>query len=475
VRERLRLIANGFRGMSFRVRITLAAAAAVAIVVVVASALAYVLVRNELVSNLDNQLRNRTEQIESAPLNLHRLFAPRARYGAAQGYYQVVTADGTPHLFDAEQGASLPVGNDVRSAARGLRQKSFYRDTTVSGRHMRVLTTPVTLVDPILQTTQPAALMVALPLGDVDSVLHRLGWILFFVALGGVGMATVLGFVVARTALAPVRRLTTTTEHITRTRDLSRRVSSGSRDELGRLGASFNTMLAALEESQQAQRQLVADASHELRTPLTSLRTNVELLARGTLPEEERGKALADVSAQLEEMTGLVTDLVDLARDGEPQRNVDDVRLDLVVTEALERARRHAPQLVFKADVAESLVRGVPEQIFRAVANVLDNAAKWSPGGGIVNVRVRDGDVTVRDHGPGIAAEDLPHVFERFYRAAGARGMPGSGLGLAIVRQVAEAHGGTVGIEPVSGDGGGTLVRLSFPSIGAEARAVVTS
>ena len=461
MRERLGFLVSRSRGLNFRARITLAAAAAVAVVVIVASALAYILVRNELFSNVDNQLRARADRIENGPLHVGHLLAPTQRYGSAQGYYQVVTASGPPLLFRGE-GAAIPVSNDVRDAAQGSRQNSFFSDTSVPGKHLRVLTVPVTLVNPLAGTTQPAALMIALPLNEVDSVLHRLGWILFFVALGGVGIAAILGFAVARTALAPVRRLTRTTEEITATRDLRRRVETGSHDELGRLATSFNTMLAALSQSQQAQRQLVADASHELRTPLTSLRTNVELLARGGLPEDERGHALADVSAQLEELTDLVTDVVDLARDGEPQLSVEDVRLDLLVSDAVERAQRHTPRIRFETDLDESLVRGVPERIFRAVANVLDNAAKWSPPGAAVEVRVADGEVRVRDHGPGIADVDLPHVFDRFYRSPSARGTPGSGLGLAIVRQVVESHGGAVTAERA--DGGGTLVRLDFPS-----------
>ncbi|HST25400.1 MAG TPA: HAMP domain-containing sensor histidine kinase, partial [Gaiellaceae bacterium] len=447
--------------ISFRARITLTAAAAVAVVAIVGSALAFVLVRNELTSNLDNQLRGLAQEVESGQLRLHHITLPTQAYGAAQGYFQLVLSDGTPQLLGDESGAPIPVSANVRNTARGARQSSFFQDATVSGRHMRVLTNPVTLTDPLSGTTEPAALMVALPLHDVDSVLHRLGWILFFVALGGTGIAGILGFAVSRAALAPVRRLTTTTEEISATRDLSRRVEEGGSDELGRLGTSFNTMLAALQESQQAQRQLVADASHELRTPLTSLRTNVELLARGTLPEEERKKAFVDVSTQLEELTVLVTDVVDLAREGEPERLVEDVRLDLLVGDAVERARLHTPRIRFDAQLGESMVRGVPDRIFRAVANVIDNAAKFSPPGGTVEVKVADGEVAVEDHGPGIAAEDLPHVFDRFYRSPSARGTPGSGLGLAIVRQVVESHGGTVSAGPANG--GGTLVRLAFP------------
>ena len=226
-------------------------------------------------------------------------------------------------------------------------------------------------------------------------------------------------------------------------------------------------MLAALEESSRAQRQLVADASHELRTPLTSLRTNIEVLARGNeLPADERERLLDDVVEQVGEMTALIGELIELAREarGEPQERPEDVRLDLLTADAVERTRRNRPGVEFDTDLHESLVRGAPSTIERAVANLLDNAAKWSPPGATVEVAVRDGEVAVRDRGPGIADEDLPYVFDRFYRSTAARGMPGSGLGLAIVRQVAEAHGGEVSAERA--EGGGTLMRLRLVPVG---------
>jgi two-component system sensor histidine kinase MprB len=218
-------------------------------------------------------------------------------------------------------------------------------------------------------------------------------------------------------------------------------------------------MLGALEESSRAQRQLVADASHELRTPLTSLRTNIEVLAsERTLPSGERERLLADVVDQLTEMTTLISGLIDLARGEQHTLEPEEVRLDLVASEAVERARRDRPAVTFTTDLQESTVQGVPSTIERAVANLLDNAAKWSPPNGDVEVEVRDGALSVRDHGPGIDEEDLPHVFDRFYRSPSARGRPGSGLGLAIVRQVAVAHGGEVVAE--AADGGGTRMTL---------------
>ena len=452
--------------MSFRARITLAAAGAVAVAVILASALIYVLVSNRLYGQVDASLQDRVERLTENPLRGRGIFdrAPSAILGGARGFYQTVDSTGQVGLPNFELGQQpLPVDKQVRAvAAQGRGQ--FYSSRTVEGVHVRILTVPV--LDPNTIPPTPVALQVALPLSDTDSVVNRLGQILLFVALGGVGIAGLLGYVVSRAALAPVRRLTRATEEITATRDLSRRVEEGGHDELGRLGTSFNTMLAALEESQRAQRQLVADASHELRTPLTSMRTNVELLARGKLPEEERTKALADVSAQLEEMTELVTDVVELARDGERDQAITDVRLDLIVSDAVDRARLHSPQLVFTTDLHSSLVRGVAERIFRAVSNVLDNAAKYSPSAGVVDVRVANGELAVRDHGPGIAPEDLPHVFDRFYRSPAARGTPGSGLGLAIVRQVVESYGGTAAVEAAS-DGDGTVVRLRFPHVPA--------
>jgi len=298
------------------------------------------------------------------------------------------------------------------------------------------------------------------PLGETDDTLARLRWILFAIGLVGVGVAVGLGLLVARTALAPVRRLTEAAEHVTETQDLSSRIDAAGNDELSRLAGSFNTMLGALERSQGAQRQLVADASHELRTPMTSLRTNVEVLARtDELTPVERRVILGDVVAQLDELTELVGDLVELARDGEqPEAELQDVRLDDLVADAVERARRRAPTADFRTELEPTVVHGVPERLHRAVANLLDNAVKWSPPGTPIDVVVAEGELVVRDHGPGIPDEDVDRVFDRFYRAPSARGLPGSGLGLAIVRQIAERHGGRVSAE--TADGGGALLRL---------------
>jgi two-component system sensor histidine kinase MprB len=301
-------------------------------------------------------------------------------------------------------------------------------------------------------------------LTDADVVLRQLRWWFLLVAVGGVALAAFLGALVARDALRPVRRLTAAAEHVAETHDLARRIDVSGEDELSRLAASFNTMLAALEQSVAAQRQLVADASHELRTPLTSLRTNFEVLMRsGTLPEESRRRLEGDVRRQFDEMAALVGDLVELARDGQAAAEQEDVRLDALVSDAVDRADRNAREVQFRLSSRPTLVQGVPARLDRAVTNLLDNAAKWSPAGGVVEVDVDAGTVAVRDHGPGISDADLPFIFDRFYRSAEARSMPGSGLGLAIVRQVAEAHGGHVAVERP--DGGGSRFVLSLPAV----------
>ena len=434
--------------MTLRARLTLSAALAVAAAVVLASIAVYFVVRSELRGEVDESLHARAAAVEGPPFGAD---FPRVRdplLGEAGGYFQIVAADG--RTFRGP-GATLPLPVDARTiqVAAGVRE-AFLTDATVSNTHVRIAVVPF---------GGRAALQIARPLTEVDDVLDRLRWILLAVALGGSGLAALLGLGVAQSALVPTRRLTEAAEDITATQDLRRRVETDRRDELGRLAVAFNTMLASLEGSVEAQRRLVSDASHELRTPLTSLRTNIEILGKAEkLPDDERRRLLSDVDAELDELSRLVADVVDLARDGEPERFEEDLRLDQLVADAVDRARRRTPDVTFEVELDETVVRGSRERLHRAVSNLLDNAVKWSPDGGTVEVRVADAAVSVRDHGPGIAEEDLTKVFDRFYRAPSARGLPGSGLGLAIVRQVAESHGG--GVSAAQAEGGGTVVTL---------------
>jgi two-component system, OmpR family, sensor histidine kinase MprB len=447
--------------MSFRVRLTLVAAAAVALAVVLASVVVYAVVRDQLVNELDDSLRDRAAAISRGHLEARPDFRgdffldiPGPPLGGAGGYVQVVQEDGTTIREDRATPA-IPVNDAVDDVARGEGDAFFY-DTNVGGTHVRVLTFP----------GRPGyAIQVARSLTEVDDSLGRIKTLLIVIALAGIAVAGALGLIVSRAALAPVTRLTEATERVTETRDLSERIDATGEDELGRLAGSFNTMLGALEESARAQRQLVADASHELRTPLTSLRTNFEvLMSERELAPDERRRLLDDVVEQIAEMTTLIAGLIELARGEEQAAEPEDIRLDLLAESAVERARRDRPGVTFETDLQESVVRGDRASLERAIGNLLDNAAKWSPPGGEVEIGVGGGTVTVRDHGPGIADEDLPFVFDRFYRSRSARTLPGSGLGLAIVRQVAEAHGGT--IAAARAEDGGTVMTLTLAATG---------
>jgi two-component system, OmpR family, sensor histidine kinase MprB len=439
--------------MSFRRRLAFSCAGAVAVAVVLGSILAYFIVRGTLRGQIDSALREQVSRFDG-PLPA----------GPGGGPGDVMFLTDTPVFTRVvskgnagEVGLKGSLGDEqvIEDVATGHREP-FFADRTVDDVHVRVYTG---VAGPGM------AIQTARPLTEVDSALSKLRMALALLTLAGIGLALFLSRLATRTAVRPVAQLTATAEHVATTRDLSQRIEAEGEDEVSRLARAFNTMLEALQRSQLAQRQLVADASHELRTPLTSLRTNMEVMARGGPPDEaDRTRLRNDVVVQLEELTELVGDLVELAREEEPQPpHADVVNLGELVGEAVERAQRHSPAIRFEPELEPSLVYGVAARLDRAVANLLDNAAKWSPPGGAVEVRLRGGELTVRDHGPGIAPDDRDLVFERFYRAAEARGRPGSGLGLAIVRQVAESHGGTVTAE--AADDGGALLRLRLSSI----------
>ncbi len=388
-----------------------------------------------------------------APEIKRRLVFPAPPLGGNLRYAQLVRADGE---VIRPPGSEVSLPDERRAALIADRGSgSFFTNGEVGGVPVRVFTRA---------TQGKAALQVARPVDEVEDALRRLAGVLALVSLGGVGLGAMLALVVTRTTLKPVTDLSEAAEHVARTRDLSRRIDTTSSDELGRLALSFNTMLGALERSMLQQRQLVADASHELRTPLTSLRTNIEVLAESDgMPGAERQRLLRDVVGQLEELSILVGDLVDLAREAEDEPFATDLRLDRLVFAAVERARRRHPEREFRLETEPTLARGVAARLDRAIANLIDNAEKWSPADRPIEIAVTQGEVTVRDHGPGIRDEDLPFVFDRFYRASTARSMPGSGLGLAIVRHVAETHGGRVAAEKAQGGGG--LLRLCLPAL----------
>ncbi len=347
------------------------------------------------------------------------------------------------------------IGLDA-SVARGL-APPYFRDVRYRGVEMRLYTMP-------LSSSRDGLVRTARPLTEANATIARVRWLLFALTLGGALAAGLLGRLAANAVLRPVRALAGAVREVSATRDLNQRIPVSGRDELASLAADFNAMLAALAKSQQAQQQLIADASHELRTPLTAHRANIELLARPDLPVEQRQRVLGAAVRAMERLSALVGDLILAARDGRSVDAREPLALDELVAAAVERAQHRASELRFESRLEPYGVVGARSRLERAVDNVLDNAIKWSPPGGTVEVRLADGTLTVRDHGPGIAEADLPHVFDRFYRAAAARALPGSGLGLATVKQTVDDHSGSVTV--ANADGGGALLTLRFDADG---------
>jgi two-component system sensor histidine kinase MprB len=441
--------------LTLRQRLALGAGLAVALAVAAGSLAAYVAVENRLRADVDSSLREQARDLGRRPggegFGRPGLGGPPPG-GESPVYTQLVTTDGRT-TRPALGGVELPVDERTTSVAAG-EEETYLSDQTVDGAHLRVITTHL---------RPGVAAQLARSLGEMDSLLDRLRVVLLLVTAAGVVTGAGLGWYISGRALTPVRRFTERSEEIAGAADVSLRMPEGGDDELGRLSRSFNTTLDALERSVDAQRQLVADASHELRTPLASLRTNIEVLHRGDgLPPTDRADLLRDLVTQTDELTNLVADVVDLSRQGESAADFEEVRLDEIVRAGLDRARRLAPQVAFAERVQPWVVRGTPERLTRLVANLLDNAIKWSPPGGTVEVELREGELSVRDHGPGFDPADLGLVFDRFYRAEAARSLPGSGLGLAIVRQVADAHGARVRAE--NAEGGGARLRVAFPA-----------
>jgi two-component system, OmpR family, sensor histidine kinase MprB len=464
--------------MTLRMRIAAVASLSVALAVLAAAIGLYVAVRSDLRGEIDTQLRTRARLITGpgGPSREFRFGKPpgtavpfggpggkdRARlpgkvqpapFGAASGYAQFLDAKGRV-VVPGGQGGSARIAvtaADRRIAAAG--HGSVLTDRRLKGTELRVLT---------VAAGGGSALMIARPLTEVEHELSHLLLILVLIGVAGIVLAALLGALVARTALAPIARFTSRTETLSGSLDLSSRLEVHGRDELGRLAESFNSTLDALERSVAAQRHLIADASHELRTPIASLRANIQVLADADrLPPDEQQSLREDIIAELDGLTALVGDVVELARGAEMPPALDDVRLDEVVEAAVAAGRRRGG-VSFELDLQPTIVSGAADRIGRAVSNLVDNARKWSPPGGEVEVSLRDGVLSVRDHGPGFGEADLPFVFDRFYRAESARGEPGSGLGLAIVRQAAESCGGFA--EARNAPDGGAILRVGFGS-----------
>jgi two-component system, OmpR family, sensor histidine kinase MprB len=452
--------------VSLRTRIAAAAGLAVAIVVLVAAAAIYFGVRAELRGEVDRSLRERAGAIAQlaghppgdqerhggrpGPGDRGLALPPPEPFGGPEGFAQLVLPSG--HVVRRPgTDESVPVESRARETAR-TGSGEYLTDMTVNGTHLRVLTRGA---------GENGAVQLARPLGEVDRQLDRVALVLVLVGAAGVGLGAAMGAVVARTALSPVASFTRRTEELASDGDTSQRIHTERTDELGRLARTFNTTLDALERSVEAQRHLVADASHELRTPIASLRANIQTLEHDQqLPAAESESLRADILQQLDELTSLVADIVELARGAKQDELVDDVRVDRIVEDVAERARARAQDgVTLDVRTEPTLVRGEPQRIQRAISNLVDNALKWSPDGATVEIELAAGGLSVRDHGPGFAESDLPHVFERFYRGKGSA--EGFGLGLPILKELVERMGGGVSIR--SREGIGTSVEVELP------------
>lgn len=452
--------ADAWSGLHYRrslaSRVTLLSTLAVGFAVSIVAFAAYATVRAQAVGALDDSLRTRayaaarTDTLDA----LAREQIPAWALGAANmNIIFINVATNPPGLIGFGTSTSFSVGQRELDVARGKHESSA-RTVWSKGQRWRMVA---------VSAGDGEALVLAQSMESTDRMLDRLGLVMLLFGIAGMITAGLAGWAVARNGLRPVRRLTAAVEDIARTQRLDPIPIEGT-DEVARLAQSFNEMLHALSASQHRQRQLVADAGHELRTPLTSLRTNLDLLVQADssagLSAESRAELLDDVRAQIGEMTTLIGDLVELARDEPVSPTVEPVELTAVVGQAVARVRRRA-DVEFVVRTSPWWVTGDADALERAITNLLDNAAKWSPEGGVVTVTLQQGTLMVADQGPGISAQDLPHVFERFYRSAESRGMPGSGLGLSIVRSIAERHGGLV--RAGAGPDGGAAFWLSIP------------
>ncbi|WP_405819744.1 HAMP domain-containing histidine kinase [Streptomyces sp. NBC_01390] len=465
-----------YRSLPIRSRLALLVAAAVAFAVAAVSVTCWFIVQGKLYEQVDSDLEQvarmkpgQFQQMNDALANCTK--TPQSTNPFRNNLYtQVVKADGTTCVIANSEGAIKVTQADkdvIKNAASG---KGTIRDgTDEDGDPVRVMTAPQLLENTATGEQSYGAVMVAVSLKGTHGTLNELALILLFVSGVGVLGAGAAGLAVARAGLRPVDKLTEAVEHVARTEDLSIRipVEEDSDDEIARLSRSFNSMTSSLASSHELQQQLIADAGHELRTPLTSLRTNIELLTRSEetgrpIPEADRKALLASVKAQMTELAALIGDLQELSRsEGQRGERVQVVSFEDTVESALRRARLRGPELTITADVQPWFVRAEPSALERAVVNILDNAVKFSPEGGTIEVQLASGVLTVRDHGPGIPADEIPHVFDRFWRSPSARALPGSGLGLSIVARTVQQAGGEVTL--AHAEGGGTVATVRLP------------
>lgn len=444
---------------SLRWRLTILTALIVAMSVGLMTLAAFFTVQAALYREVDSNLRNQAEKLLMSPYASEFAIGPSFEADSNRILNPDLDAVYFAHGSVAGKGGgSISIGGPELAVLRGNRQESIRTDE-YNGRRVYAV-----------RSEDGATLILSQDLSSTQSVLKALSAVLLSISAIGILFAIGSGITVATTGLRPVTRLRIAAERVTETDEL-RPIPVEGDDELARFTRSFNEMLAALQASRIKQAELVADAGHELKTPLTSLRTNIELLMMASrsgaaISDEDRADLEADVIAQLEELSTLVGDLVDLAREDGPQQVIEHVDVDEIISTSLARVERRRPDITFDVQTAPWYVYGDSAGLGRAVLNLMDNAAKWSPENGTVRVRLTPlsevvAEFTVADSGPGIPKEDRDKVFERFYRSIQSRSMPGSGLGLAIVKSVIVRHGGTITADESDDDG--ALMRVTLP------------
>ena len=437
--------------MSLRSRIALIASSAVAIAVLGIAVTVYLTAQDRLVGEVDRSLTDR--------LTPGRAFGEIAQsFRGRRGTSPFQDPRGFEVLYiqltDGGGNSLRPEGQDLQlpPPRRGDPEKGDavqFAEATIDDIHLRIASVNL--------PNDAGTVQIARSLEEVDATLASLALTLSLIGIVGIGAAAGLGLFVARSSLRPIADLTSAAEKVATTKELAHRIDASRGDELGRLAGAFNEMMEALEGSKEQQRRLVRDAGHELRTPLTALRTNIELLAKADqLPEAERRAIHSDLASELAELTDLVNEVVDVAADADVTETPTTVDMGSLADEVVTRARRRFSQKIILEVDGAATIEGRRTGLDRAVRNLIDNAAKWSPPESTIRVAVDGGRVEVSDEGPGIDAADRPHIFDRFYRSDAARATPGSGLGLSIVKQVADAHGGTVFVTE-SPSGGATV------------------
>jgi two-component system sensor histidine kinase MprB len=445
--------------MSLRTRLLLTTSAIVFVVVSTLSLGIYFTTARHLLGETDNTLDARVVAIadslrsnQELPNDGRRMRNPLGEALLPTRFdtvTQVISPDGTVRIALGE--VDLPITQAVLSIANNPDDGIARSTIDIEGVSYRMLVVPL---------TRGGALQLAINISDIEDAKQGIRTWMFGLGAAGIFVAGIAGWWVARRTAKPIQQLANAAEQIALTRQLDHTLDIHGDREVEQLATSFNTMLAALRQSGEQQRQLVQDASHELRTPLTSLRANAELLERDSLDAETKQSILRDIRTEVDELASLSAELTALASDQRLTEEIQPVSLRDAAHDIAQRASRRSGRTVNVVAVTDSTIHVRPSQLERAISNLVDNALKFCPTPQPVEITIVGKTIAVVDHGPGISDADKPLVFDRFYRATATRALPGSGLGLAIVKQFANDHDATIAITDTVG--GGATVSITF-------------